>query len=167
MEKLVRTLLIVLVVAGLTGCGTIMQGTTQKMGINSNPVGAQVTVDGVEAGQTPMTLTLSRKTDHTVSVTLPGYENFQIMIDKKFSKWTVGSLLLGGPIGLIIDHSTGGMYRLTPEQLNARLNDRRVAQTKVADGVLYMDVVLEADPNWEQIGTLTVRKASPSTAPQQ
>ena len=136
------------------------------MGINSSPVGAEVTVDGVEAGQTPLTLSLSRKSDHTISVTLPGYDNFQIMIDRKFSKWTVGSLLMGGPIGLIIDHSTGGMYRLTPEQLTAKLKDSHIASAKTTDGVLYMDIVLEAEPNWERIGTLTVRKASPSTAPQ-
>ena len=163
MKKLALPLFVILFAVASTGCGTIMQGTKQKMGVRSDPAGATITVDGKEVGVTPMTLSLSRKTSHKVSVSLPGYENFQIMVDRKFSKWAIGDLLLGGPIALIIDHSTGGMYRLKPEQLEAHMADSRVARSNVSNGVLYMDVVLKVDPNWEQIGTLTVRKPSPST----
>lgn len=146
----------------LTGCGTVMHGTTQNFGIESNPVGAVVTVDGKEMGQTPLSMKLSRKKSHMISISLAGYENFQIVVDKKLSKWAFGDLLLGGPIGLIVDHSTGGIYRLTPAQLNAQLGGTQMATNK-QDGVIYMQVAMEADPNWEQVGTLSTMRRKPST----
>jgi uncharacterized protein YceK len=145
----------------MSGCGTILHSTSQKFGVSSNPAGAIVTLNGKEMGQTPMSLSLSRKQSHMVSVSLAGYENFQILVEKKLSKWALGDLVLGGPIGLIVDHATGGIYRLTPEQLDTQFKGGQLASKK-QHGVLYLSVVMEADPNWEQIGTLSTMRRKPS-----
>ena len=76
-----------------SGCGTLIHGTDQKVNIQSNPSGASVVIDGVERGQTPVSVELSRKSRHTISVSLFGYNSYQIMVDRKFSGWA----LLGGP----------------------------------------------------------------------
>ena len=99
------------------GCGTIKNGTTQDLMISSSPAGAEVMVDGVELGQTPLSVNLSRKDRPTISVRMQGYENFQTSLDRKMSAWTI----LGGPVGWLIDDATGGMYKLSPDQLNVQL----------------------------------------------
>ena len=101
----------------LSSCGTIKHGTSQDLTIHSNPPGALVVVDGVDVGQTPLSVNLKRKNTHTVSVRMNGYERFQTSIARKLSGWSV----LGGPVGWLIDDATGGMYLLSPGELNVEL----------------------------------------------
>ena len=46
----------------LTGCATVINGSTQKVKISSQPAGAGVKIDGAGAGVTPTVADLSRKT---------------------------------------------------------------------------------------------------------
>lgn len=118
MRKTCTTTLLVCVFAVLLhGCGTIKNGKTQDLTIQSNPPGALVMIDGIEHGQTPVSVNLSRKDRHTVTVRMQGYQNFQTSLSKKLSGWAV----LGGPVGLLIDDATGGMYKLSPDRLNVHL----------------------------------------------
>ena len=48
----------------LSGCASIMHGTTQDIGISSTPTGAQVAVDNKPLGNTPVVGKLSRKENH-------------------------------------------------------------------------------------------------------
>ncbi len=153
MKKLISTLCVALVVM-FSGCGTLKHGSTQDIKISSNPVGASVTIDGSEYGETPVTVELPRKQNHTISVSLAGYQNFQILVDRKWSKWAIGNILLGGPIGLIIDHSTGGMYRLSESQILAQLRSAGITDASVDEGSVYVTVTMNPDPNWEYIGNL-------------
>ena len=154
MKKLISSLCVCMAIV-ISGCGTLKHGSTQNIDISSNPVGAEVTVNGTEHGVTPVTVELPRRNNHTISVSLAGYENFQIIVDRKWSKWAIGNLLLGGPIGLIIDHSTGGMYRLDHSQIVAQLESRGMADVKVDDNTVYVTVAMEAQEDWEYIGTLS------------
>jgi len=118
MKSICAILLASFFVAVFSGCGTIKNGTSQELMIQSSPPGAMVLVNGKEYGETPVSVNLSRKTRHTsVTVSMPGYESFQTSLDRKLSGWSI----LGGPIGLLIDDATGGMYKLTPDQLNVQL----------------------------------------------
>ena len=154
MKKLLSTLCVVMAII-LSGCGTLKHGSTQNLDISSNPIGAKVTVDGKDLGQTPMTIELPRKNNHTLSVALAGYQNFQIIIDRKWSKWAIGNILLGGPIGLIIDHSTGGMYRLDRTQIVAQLETMGITDVEVDNDTVYVTVAMEPQEDWEYIGSLT------------
>ncbi len=153
MKKLLSTLSVALVIM-FSGCGTLKHGSTQGLNISSNPVGANVTIDGVEFGETPLSVELPRKETHAISVTLNGYQNFQIIVDRKWSKWAIGNILLGGPIGLIIDHTTGGMYRLSESQIVAQLESAGITDAEVQDGSIYVTVTMDPDPDWEYIGSL-------------
>ena len=108
------TCILILGVVFLAGCGTIRHGTTQQLTISSNPAGAIVVVDGVERAQTPVSLELSRKDRHTVSVSMFGYENYQTVVGRKWATWS----LLGGPVGLLIDNATGGLYKFESNQID-------------------------------------------------
>ena len=153
MKKLFTTLGVALVVL-LSGCGTLKHGSTQNIDISSSPVGAEVVINGSEYGVTPLTIELERRSSHTISVSLAGYQNFQIIVDRKWSKWAIGNILLGGPIGLIIDHSTGGMYRLSKSQIVAQLESTGMTDVSVDDETIYVTVAMEPQEDWEYIGSL-------------
>lgn len=137
----------------LTGCGAIINSTTQSVRIDSNPGGAKVMVDGQEYGATPLAVSLARKKVHVVRIELNGYEPMEYTLNKKISGWVWGSLLLGGLIGVIIDVASGGVYVLTPEQLSAELQSGQSSAVR-KDGTIYIATVMKAGPSWQKIGEM-------------
>ena len=71
----------------LTSCATIFTGTTQKIVVQSVPDGATVSVNGMQYGQTPMDLKISRTvfSDKTLMVELDGYKTEMFILPKKFN----------------------------------------------------------------------------------
>lgn len=110
----------------VTGCATIIKGTSQDISVDSNPGGAQVTVtqnSGVEVfkGATPAKLSLSKKHEYTVSVKLAGYQEARVPVTQHLSGWFFGNLLCGGLLGMVIDAVDGAMYNLEPENVSVTL----------------------------------------------
>ncbi len=130
-----------------------MHGTSQQVGINSQPPGATVSVDSQPLGATPVVANLARKKSHRITVTMPGYEPFAMVTTRKTSGWVWGNIVFGGLIGLVVDASTGGLYDVRPEQVNAQLA-RTGASGTMRDGTIYVFLVQEADPSWVKIGQL-------------
>ena len=114
----------------LAGCATVMNGSTQDVGITSTPTGAKIIVDNKAVGVTPIVTDLSRKEGHTVSIEMPGYKPVGLTVSKVTSQWVWGNLffLPVAFIGLGIDYVSGGMYKLSPLQLNADLEKVVVTQ---------------------------------------
>ncbi len=140
----------------LAGCATIMQGTTQSVGISSAPTGASVTVDNVSNGKTPVVANLKRKDNHIVKIEMTGYQPYEVTLTRQTSGWVWGNIVFGGLIGLAVDAISGGMYKLTPQQIQAELKSGRISRLPKAD-TLLVNVVLKADPAWEKIGQLRRR----------
>lgn len=136
-----------------TACGTIVNGSRQDVSVSSYPSGALLKVDGMGVGTTPIILDLEREDDYTLRLELAGYVPYDILIRSKVSGWVVGNLIFGGIPGLVVDLITGGMYRLTPEQVMAELNDNGTG-ANLNDGTLYIGVVLEPKDGWEKVGEL-------------
>lgn len=130
-----------------------MQGTTQEIGVSSNPSNASVTVNGQNMGNTPMILDLKRKNSYMVRFELPGYETFETNLTRKTSGWVWGNIVFGGIIGLVVDASAGGMYKLTPEQISAEMRDRTADYQLTQEGI-WIAVVLKPNSEWEKIGEL-------------
>jgi hypothetical protein len=145
-----------IVAIGLAGCATIIQGTTQQIGVSSQPSGAVVKVNNQPMGQTPIVLNLKRRDSHTVTIELDGYQPYNQALTRSLSGWVAGNIIFGGLIGLVVDAATGGMYKLSPEQIAPTLGMRQATLENV-DDVLYIAVVLHADPSWEKIGQLERR----------
>lgn len=125
MKLPLRPLLILSLAAGvasLTGCASIVKGTTQEIPVSSEPTGARVSVDGNPSGTTPTKVTLSRKQNHMVTLEKDGYQPENIAITKSIGGAVVGNLLAGGLIGWGVDAMTGAQYNLHPETINARLH---------------------------------------------
>ncbi len=139
----------------LSACGSIIHGTTQEVSISSAPTGAQVTVDNIPLGPTPVFWELKRKDNHIVRITLDGYEPYEMVLARSVSGWVVGNILFGGVVGLAVDAISGGMYKLTPEQVNAELVAAGPQAPEMLDSNgLAVLVVLRPRPEWEPIAML-------------
>jgi uncharacterized protein YceK len=139
----------------LPSCASIVSGSQQKIEFNSTPAGAIVWVDGANLGVTPITTKLERiKKNQKVKIELQGYKPYEMTLTRKTNGWVWGNIVFGGIIGLIIDASSGALYRLTPEQVNAQLANGVVMNKK---NDTYIGVVLVADENWEKIGNIELK----------
>ena len=150
---LLCTLGVVALAAFVVGCGTIMHGKTQGIAISSTPSGALITVDNQSHGETPTVFKLDRKMTHIVKVELDGYQPFEATITRSVSGWAWGNIVFGGLIGLAVDAISGGLYKLSPEQLQATLSKENVGLLYKEDAI-YVTVILQPDPSWERVGTL-------------
>lgn len=144
---------LVLTLCAVAACGTIMNGARQDIGISSSPTGASVMVDNQAAGQTPYVAKLTRKDHHVVKISAPGYAPAELTLTRRVSGWVWGNLVLGGLIGLAVDAISGGLYKLTPDQLNTTLAAQTSQIAPTEDG-LYVVLVEEVDPTWMKIGQL-------------
>lgn len=131
-----------------------MHGTSQQIGISSNPSGATVTIGGQLLGTTPTIVDLKRGDNHIVKIELDGYAPFETTLIKRVSGWVWGNLVFGGLIGLAVDAISGGLYKLTPEQIQATLAKKGSAQIQPEDDTLYVFVTLTPDASWTKVGQM-------------
>jgi hypothetical protein len=69
-----KRVLVCVLAFNIVGCASVMNGSSQNIGITSTPTGAKVTVDNKVVGITPVVTDLSRKEGHAVSIEMPGVE---------------------------------------------------------------------------------------------
>ena len=110
------TVVITLTSVVLTGCATIINGRSQNVEFLSMPTGADLTVGGLKA-TTPAKLTLTRKESYDAIFRTEGYPDRTVRIASVPSWWLLGNLLFAGPIGLIVDLSTGSGRKLSPGEV--------------------------------------------------
>jgi hypothetical protein len=151
---MLRTFAITLALIPLTACATIMHGTTQDVGFSSAPSSARISVNSKEMGQTPTILKLARKGNHIVRMELDGYQPFEATLTKSASGWVFGNIVFGGLIGLVVDAGTGGLYNLTPTQIQGQMIRQGAGAGQAKEGI-YLSVVMTPDPTWQKIGQLT------------
>ena len=104
----------------LTGCASIFTGTTQTVQVNSTPSGANVSVSGLDRGQTPLPVVLKKGSNgETVTLSLPGYQQKTFQPQTVFNP--VSILNLWGILGWGIDAATGAMWKYDPTFYNVSL----------------------------------------------
>jgi hypothetical protein len=150
MKKL-NFLTLVIVCIFLTNCATIIHGAREEVAFSSRPSSATIKINGQDFGQTPKVIKLKRSGTYLIKIELPGYLPTELTIDHKVDGWIVGNVFIGGLIGIVIDASTGAMFHLTPDQINATLKSSNVM---LNGNNMYISAVMNVDPSWEKIGTL-------------
>ena len=104
------------------GCATIINGTTQKIPVSTDPSGATCAVVGdTSKYTTPCQVELARKSDHVLKLEKEGYEPATVEIKHVLSGAVAGNILLGGLIGWGVDAATGAQNRLIPETVHVTL----------------------------------------------
>lgn len=157
-KSITRSVALIGLVASLTtGCATIIHGTRQDIGISSTPSGASVSIDNIQSGTTPVFAKLRRKENHVVRISLAGFQPTDLTLTSSVSGWVWGNIAIGGLIGLAVDAISGGMYKLSPEELSAALSSTSAARvTQGADG-LYVIVALKPESSWVKVAQLEPR----------
>lgn len=80
LKNYIANIMLLLCIIFGTGCASVSRGfTTPPTQITSNPSGAQVTIDGITFGVTPLMVRLNPKRDAKVEINLPNYEPVAIM----------------------------------------------------------------------------------------
>lgn len=153
MKKLLNKTAYSFLLLSLSSCATVMHGTHQAIEIDSCPSNANVWVDTLYVGNTPMVLDLSRKDQHRIMIALDGYEPYEVLFSRKISGWVFGNIIFGGFIGLAVDAISGGIYMLTPDQVRAQLCSNPITASQYGE-LSYFAVVLQPDPSWRKIGNL-------------
>jgi hypothetical protein len=97
---------------------------------------------------------MSRKDHHIVRMELDGYQPFEATITRGVSGWVWGNILFGGLIGLAVDAISGGLYKLSPEQVAASMA-KQGANLGAGQDAGYVIVVMRSDSTWKKIGQLT------------
>lgn len=92
-----------------SGCGTIFGGIRQSVEISSSPSGAEIFVNGKNAGTTPATLELFQQKPPLLVLKKEGYADTRVQIERGVSGWLAMNLLLGPlfPVGLVLDFRAG------------------------------------------------------------
>lgn len=133
--KLPHALATLSLLIALSGCATIIHGTTQDIGVTTDPAGADLLLDGQQHYFSPATITMKRKHDHMLEISKEGYKTEMVDIRGDMSLAVVGDVLAGGAIGYGIDAATGAQRRLVPEKIALPLRplltreDREAAKT--------------------------------------
>ena len=139
----------------LGGCASIMSGTTQDIAIASTPGASYVVTDRngspVASGMAPATVPLNRgmgyfKTgSYKIELKKPGYQPRRIDISPSVNGWYWANIAIPGNLWwmLVVDPSTGAMYKLHPNEINAELEP--TGEPLDADGNLAKPPKLSGD----------------------
>lgn len=116
----------------LSGCATILSGSSQSVTVTSEPAGAQVYLDGKKAGVTPVDVEVSKTENHVIEVrsdsgTASDSVNLQSSVA---ASWVVLDVLTG-LVPAIVDAATGSWRHLSPSSVHVAL-----ARTKVGIGAV-------------------------------
>ena len=119
MRVLFKSSFVMVLLLLVGACGTLFNSKTSPVQMNSNPVGAEVLVNGNRMGTTPMSIDLSIKSEHTVVFRMAGRDEVTCIINRKVGAGWVILDVLGGLVPVIIDAATGSWYELDKNTCNA------------------------------------------------
>jgi hypothetical protein len=103
----------------VSGCATIIKGTTQSVSVSTDPVeGARCELTSSEGTwyiTTPGSVVVHKtKNDLKVVCTKDGYQEATATIPSSFNGATAGNIIAGGLIGVGIDAASGANYEYPP-----------------------------------------------------
>lgn len=104
-----------------TGCATIITGTSQSLTFGSNPAGADILVDGIAVGTTPLTVRVKKRAGTRVTVRKTGFRDQHFVLQHAFQPWFFGNFIIGGLLGSTTDVASGATIEYSPEQFYTTL----------------------------------------------
>ena len=66
-------------------CSLLNRKLTQEVPVTSNPIGARIIINGKDAGQAPLILTLKKNKSHTIRIEKEGYNPTELRVSRKMS----------------------------------------------------------------------------------
>ena len=148
MSKLLSAAALAAASLTVSGCATVMNGTSQAVAFKSDPDGATVKLVTGPSCTAPCQYEMKRGADSKVTYTLAGYKPVEVYIQSRIGGSTFGNIIAGGVIGAVVDGSNGSSNRLYPNPVYVRM----VREDSNAEPVLL-------DKNGNQISTVAAYNA--------
>ena len=140
---------------GMVGCATVTTGTSQTITIDTVPSGAvcrmmrEDHVVGV-VNPTPGSVAVSKDKDTiAVSCEKDEYLTADEELDAEFQGATLGNVLLGGVIGVVVDASSGAANKY-PDSITIALTPARFETEELRDAY-FEGRRAEVDANFEKL----------------
>ena len=121
----IKILAIALICIYSSSCALDFKGTKEEVVFGSDPQRAEVYVNGVRMGETPLTLKLVTKQTYAIEFRREGYKPKSVQINNKVGAgWVVLDIVLG-LVPVVIDAATGAWYSLDQKNINMVLEKQR------------------------------------------
>ena len=140
----------------LTSCASVVTfvdqgGFEQTIEVNTIPENVSVMKDGKIIGETPLTVSFSRKKNFSLTLKNEGYRTEHIRVTRKLNSWVYGNLPIAtltepAPPTLIplvgIDVFTGSIWKLQPDfiHVNMELQEQEIPQNPIVTDQQKSDV---------------------------
>lgn len=107
MKRFITILIATILALSLTGCATLLKGSTQEVAFASDPAKAQVYINGSYFGDTPFTMELDSSNSYTVEFRKSGYQSKSFLINSELGLGWVILDVISGFYPVVIDAITG------------------------------------------------------------
>jgi hypothetical protein len=105
----------------LSNCATIIKGTSEEVRFGSEPQKAEVWINGVRAGETPLSLKLEKKKTYQIEFRKEGHKPVTRNITNRIGVGWIILDVLAGLVPVVIDAATGAWYSLDQKNVDAVL----------------------------------------------
>jgi hypothetical protein len=99
----------------------VVNGTHQDLVLTTIPDGSTMTVTGGESCTSPCKIKLKRRNPVRVDIAHAGFKPTYVLVRSKAGGATVGNVLAGGLIGIVVDSSNGSNNFLSPNPVKVKL----------------------------------------------
>ena len=121
----IKIVFIALICIYLSSCALVFKGTKQEVSFRSDPQRAEVYVNGIRMGETPLTLRLVTKQTYAIEFKIEGYKPKSFQINNKVGAgWVVLDIVLG-LVPVVVDAATGAWYSLDQKILMRFLKNNK------------------------------------------
>lgn len=122
--KLALFCIMLIAVLSLSSCATLFTGTTQKLTITSDPPGADVVINGVNKGQTPVTVDVKKElSGQPIDLKKDGYNASQFSPTTTFNTTSILNIFF--PLGFVVDALTGSLMKYNPTSYQIKLEKQK------------------------------------------
>ena len=135
---MIRFLVLISAILLLSGCGSIVRGTSEDVAINASPTGTKIHTSNGYQCETSCVLKIPRKDAFTITASKSGYQTETVNVTTEVSgggaAGMAGNILLGGVIGIGVDAATGAAFDHKPNPVMIVLEPNGTRQIPVDTG---------------------------------
>ena len=117
-----KALVLAFVCFYFSSCATLFKGINQEVNFNSNPIGAEVWIDGKMMGKTPIDFKLSVKKTYVIDFKFPEGQTKTVNLNNKVGAGWIILDVLAGLVPVVIDAATGAWYSFEKSNINITLD---------------------------------------------
>lgn len=128
-----RSLSVILSLLFVASCATVISGTSQTLVFSSEPIGAQVLLDGRPVGVTPLTISVKKNSFDIVEFRKKGFKSQTLPMAKSFDGVTLLSIFWD--FGTT-DVLSGAAWEYSPDQFHSILPEDNDAYSDIGSNYL-------------------------------